>query len=182
LPLGILVLATAAIGDEIEDRSLQYLALKPVSRFTIVFQKFLAVMIVTLPVVLAGVSVMWAVISYGDYDGMRDLLPPAMVATAVSVVGFGSLFLLVSMVIPRALIVGVIYVFVWETALSRYLPGIKAISIRHFSQSMFVRLADDRRITLDHASAQSTVIITIILLCLVCLLLATWRLRSMSLE
>lgn len=182
LPLGVLVLATAALGDEIEDRSLQYLALKPISRFKIVIEKMLAVFAVTIPIVFAGVALMWAITSYGSYDGMRDMLAPALLASLVAIVGFGSIFLLLSLVIQRALLVGVFYVFVWETALSRFLPGIKAISIRHFAQSLFVRLVDDRRIAIDDPSAQTTVIIATAAIFVVCIALGTLRLRSMSLE
>lgn len=182
LPLGILVLATAALGDEIEDRTLQYLALKPVSRFKIVIEKLLAVFTITIPIVFAGVALMWAIISYGSYDGTRDMLTPALLASLVAIVGFGSIFLLLSLVIQRALLVGVFYVFVWETALSRFLPGINAISIRHFSQSLFVRLVDDRRIAIDDPSAQTTVIVATAAILAVCIALGTLRLRSMSLE
>jgi ABC-2 type transport system permease protein len=182
LPLATLVLATAAIGDEIEDRTLQYLALKPISRFTIVFQKFLAVLAVVVPVIWAGIALTWFIVSFDHLDAMRDLLLPALLSSLVGILGFGSLFMLLSMVIQRALLVGVFYVFVWESALSRFLPGIRAISIRHYTQSYFVRLLDDRRVTIGQLSAESTVVITIAAICVISLLLGTWRLRRMSLE
>ncbi len=182
LPLATLVLATAALGDEIEDRTLQYLALKPIGRFRIVLQKFLAILIVAIPIVWAGIALTWAIASFGHYDGMRDLLLPALLSSLVAILGFGSLFLFLSLIIQRALIIGVFYVFIWESALTRYLPGIRSISIRHYTQSLFVRLVDDRRFTIAQVSAQSTVIITIVIVCAIALLLATWRLRGMSLE
>ncbi len=182
LPLATLVLATAALGDEIEDRTLQYLALKPIGRFRIVFQKFLAILIVAIPIVWAGIALTWAIASFGHYDGMRDLLLPALLSSLVAILGFGSLFLLLSLVIQRALIVGVFYVFIWESALTRYLPGIRSISIRHYTQSLFVRLVDDRRFAIPQVSAESTVIVTTIGIVVISLLLATWRLRRMSLE
>lgn len=182
LPLATLVLATAALGDEIEDRTLQYLALKPIGRFRIVLQKFLAILIVAVPIVWAGIALTWAIASFGHYDGMRDLLLPALLSSLVAILGFGSLFLFLSLVIQRALIAGVFYVFIWESALTRYLPGIRAISIRHYTQSLFVRLVDDRRFAVPQISAQSTVIITTVAIVAVALLLATWRLRRMSLE
>ena len=40
MPITILILATGALGNEIEDRTLPYLTLKPISRFRIVFEKF----------------------------------------------------------------------------------------------------------------------------------------------
>lgn len=182
LPLATLVLATAALGDEIEDRTLQYLTLKPISRFRIVFEKLLAVVIVMVPVVWLGIALTWAITALGEFEGMRDLLWPALASSLVAIIGFGSLFMLLSMVMQRALLVGVFYVFVWETALSRFLPGIRAISIRHFTQSLFVRMVGDRRVEVPQLSAQSTVIITTVMICIICVTLATWRLRSMSLE
>lgn len=182
LPLAVLVLATAAIGDEIEDRTLQYLALKPISRLRIALEKLLAVFGVAIPVIWAGITATWAISSFGHYDEMRDLLMPALLSSLVAIVGFGALFMLASLFWQRALLIGVFYVFVWESSLSRVLTGIRLISIRHYTQSMFVRLVDDRRLTIDQPSAQSTVIITTAALCIICLGLATWRLRSMSLE
>lgn len=182
LPLATLVLATAAIGDEVEDRTLQYIALKPISRFTIVLQKFLAVLIVAVPIIWAGIALTWLIVSFEHLDAMRDLLLPALLSSLVAIFGFGSLFLLLSMVIQRALLVGVFYVFVWESALSQFLLGIRAISVRHYTQSLFIRLVDDRRITIAQLSAESTIVITITTLCVVSLLLCTWRLRQMSLE
>ncbi len=182
LPLATLVLATAALGDEIEDRTLQYLTLKPIGRLRIVFEKLLAVFIVMIPIVWLGIALTWAITAFGEFDGMRDLLWPALASSLVAIVGFGSLFMLLSMVMQRALLVGVFYVFVWETALSRFLPGIRAISIRHFTQSLFVRMVDDRRVEVPQVSAQTTVIVTTAVICLACLALSTWRLRSMSLE
>ncbi len=182
LPLATLVLATAALGDEIEDRTLQYLTLKPIGRFRIVFEKLLAVFLVMVPIVWLGIAVTWAIASIGNIDDMRDLLWPALVSSLVAIVGFGSLFLLLSMVMQRALLVGVFYVFVWETALSRFLPGIRSISIRHFTQSLFVRMVYDRRVEVPQLSAQSTVIITTSAIFFICIALSTWRLRAMSLE
>jgi ABC-2 type transport system permease protein len=182
LPLATLVLATAAIGDEVEDRTLQYIALKPISRFTIVLEKFLAVLVVAVPIIWAGIALTWLIVSFEHLDAMRDLLLPALLSSLVAIIGFGSLFMLLSMVIQRALLVGVFYVFVWESALSQFLPGIRAISIRHYTQSYFIRLVDDRRFTIPQLSAESTVVITIGVICILSLLLCTWRLRRMSLE
>ena len=182
LPLATLILATSAIGDEIEDRTMQYLALKPISRARIVLEKSLAAFLVLVPVVWLGIAVMWAILAWGKFGEMRELLTAALLSSLVAILGFGSLFLLLSMVIQRALLVGIFYIFIWESSLSRWLPGIRAISIRHYTESLFVRLVDDRQIRVDQVSAESTLIITVACLTALSLALATWRLRAMSLE
>ncbi len=182
LPLAVLVIATGAIGDELEDKTFQFIALKPISRTRIVFEKLLAVLIVLVPILWGGIFLTWAILAFGHVDGMTDLLWPALLSSLVAIFGFGSLFLLISTLVQRALLIGVFYVFVWETALSRVLPGLRSISISHYTSSLFVRLVDDRRITVTDPSATTTVIITIGVIVVVSVALATWRLRSMSLD
>lgn len=182
LPLATLVLSTSALGDEIEDKTLPYLTLKPIARFQIVLAKFIAILIVTIPIILAGLAATWVVAAWGRFDAMRDMLAPMLAGAVVGVLGFGAIFMLVSLYIQRALLVGIFYVFIWETALSRYLPGIRTFSIRHYTQSTFVRLLDDRGIRIDSVAALSTIWITIAAIVVVCLVLATWRLRTMNLE
>lgn len=183
LPLSTLVLATGALGDEVEDRTLQYLALKPISRFSIVVQKFLAVVLVAVPVAWLGIAASWVLVAWGRFDALQELLLPALLSSLVCIFGFGALFLAFSLVIQRALLIGVFYVFVWESALSRFLPGIRSISIRHYTQSYFVRALDDRRIAdLSGVSAESTIVWTVAGIVIVSLALGTWRLRVMSIE
>lgn len=182
LPLATLVLATSALGDEIDDKTLQYLALKPISRFRIAFEKWLAVMIVTVPIVWIGILLTWLVLAWGNVNGMTDMVWPLLASSLIGVMGFGSLFLLLSLFIHRALLFGVFYVFIWESTLSRFLPGIRSISISHYTRSLYVRLLDDRRLTIDGPSATSTIIITITGLVIVSLLLSSWRLRTMAME
>jgi ABC-2 type transport system permease protein len=182
LPLGTLILATAAFGDEIEDKTLQYLTLKPISRTRIVLEKFIAIMIVTIPIAWVMLLITYGVQCWGYFDDTSDMIWPMLAGSVAGIIGFSSLFMLVSMVIQRALLVGIFYVFVWESALSRFLTGIRSISIRHYSQSLFVRMLDDRRIGIDGPSAGTTVLITIAALFVICIVLATLRLRSMNLE
>lgn len=182
LPLGTLILATSALGDEIDDRTLQYLYLKPISRLRIVLEKSIAVVVVLIPLLWLGIAVTWFILAFGNVDTMRDLLTPALLSSLVAIVGFGAIFMLISMLIQRALLVGVFYVFVWEASLSQWLPGIRAISVRHYTESLFVRLADDRSIRLSQVSAEITVYLTTATIAIVCVALATWRLHVMSLE
>lgn len=182
LPIATLLLATGALGDEIDDRTLFYLTLKPLSRFRIVIEKLLGVFAVCILLAWAGIATTTIILAWGRFDDVRDLFAPILYATAAGVVGFGSLFLLLSLFIQRALLAGLFYIFVWESALARFLPGIRTISIGHYMNSIFVQLVDDRQLTLDQLSALRTSIITIIAVCVISIALATWRLRQMNLD
>ena len=182
LPLASLVLSTAALGDEVEDKTLQYLMLKPVSRVRIVVEKFLGTLLITVPISWGALLAVWLVLSWGRLDVTQDMVWPMLVASLAGIAGFGALFMLISLFVQRALIVGVFYVFVWEATLSQFLPGIRTISVRHYMQSIFVRMLDDPAVTLDGVSQLSTATITVVAIVAVSLALAAWRLRRMNLE
>lgn len=182
LPISVMVLSSASIGDEIDDKTLYLLALKPVSRFRIVLEKFLAIVAVVVPILWISVVIVWAVHSWGRFDQLSDMIWPMLAGCLVGVVGFGSIFLAVSLVIRRTLLFGMFYVTIWEGALSQFLPGIRSFSISHYSRSMFVELLGDDRITIDNPAGVTRVVVTTIVIMLASLGLATWRLRRMAID
>lgn len=182
MPISVLVLASAAFGDEIDDKTLYILALKPISRFRIMFEKLLAVILVAIPVVWGSIAIVWAVLSWGNLDAMKDLVWPMLAGSAVGIFGFGSIFLALSLVIRRTLLVGMFYVTIWEGALSGFLPGIRSFSISHYSRSMFSKLLDDSRISVDNAADPTRVVITIAVIVVISLALGTWQLKRMPID
>lgn len=182
LPISAMVLASAAIGDEIEDKTLYLLALKPVSRFRIVAEKLLAVLAVAVPTVWISITTVWAVISWGRFDTMRDMLWPMLASSLVEIIGFGSIFLAVSLYMRRTLLFGMFYVTIWEGALSVWLPGIRSFSISHYGRSIFVNLVDDRNLTITDPASTGRVVIIVGLITIVSLALGTYRLRRMQID
>ncbi len=55
---------------------------------------------------------------------------------------YSAIFLLVSLLVTRALLAGIVYALVWESLLGRYLPGLRIVSIRHYTESIFVGMLD----------------------------------------
>lgn len=182
LPITAMVLASAAFGDEIDDKTLYILTLKPISRFRIVLEKLLAVLLAGIPVVWTGVLLSWVVISWGNFDAMRDLIWPMLAASLVGICGFGSIFLAVSLFMRRTLLFGMFYVTIWEGALSAFLPGIRNFSISHYSRSVFVSLLDDTRITITDPADTSRAVLTILIIIAASLTIGTWQLRRMAID
>src|SRR5918997_6183596 len=69
LPIVVLLPATAAFGNELEDGTLPYLLMKPVSRFRLVFGKYAAVLLVTVPALLIGLAITTLIASRGPDAG-----------------------------------------------------------------------------------------------------------------
>lgn len=192
LPIATLILATSALGNELDDRSLPYLTLKPVTRTRIVIEKFLGVLVVAIPTILFGLLVSYGIIAISDEPARlqgRIALPdpvealgPAIVATVAGIITFAAIFMMVSLYIPRALLVGIVYAFVWESLLGRFLPGIRAVSVRHYVQSIFTRLLDDPDITIANPFQIQSALIVLGVATLISLAIAVRRLRRLDIE
>lgn len=193
LPIIVLIVATAALGNEVEDRTLPYLTLKPISRLRIVLEKLFAVLVVTLPPVLIGLTLTGLLASLAPVEpmnvfpgdptyGVGPVIVAMLVAATAGVVLISTIFLALSLIVPRALLAGIIYVFVWESLLGRFLPGIRVISVRHYVQSIFVDVLDDPMVTVESAASLQTSLIVIGVAAVVSIILATWRLRTMNLD
>ena len=129
LPLGALVFGTAALGAEIEDGTAVYLLAKPIARWRILAAKIAvaaaATLALTVPATLAT-----ALIGLG---GDRDAIAAGFTAgAAVGAVVYSALFVSLSAITSRALIAGLIYVFVWEAFVTSLFSGTRWISVRQY--------------------------------------------------
>ncbi len=128
LPLAVLLLATAAFGDEVDDRTLVYLVLKPIPRWTIAAPKFAAAFLVS-GALVGGTAVVSAVAIAHDAGEAAALLAGVLVGAA----GYAALFTWGGLAIRNALAVGLVYVFLWEASLSGLFSGIRFLSIRQYA-------------------------------------------------
>jgi ABC-2 type transport system permease protein len=131
LPLVALVFGTASLGAEIEDGTAVYLLAKPVPRGEIIGAKLLgawvatAVVVVTSTVV-AGVIGLWGV----QEDGiLLGFLAAGLLGSLV----YAAVFLALSIVTSRALIAGLVYVFLWEGLVTSLFSGTRIFSVRHYT-------------------------------------------------
>ena len=187
LPIVTMVLATASFGNEMEDRTLSYLVLRPVRRSLIVLPKLLAPIIVGGPVLvvsgivatLLGGSSLGVVIVVLHGDGQAALA----VGTAVlaSVVAYAAIFTWAGLMTTRALAFGLIYVFIWEALITSFLGGVRYLSIRAYTLAILHGMDDSSFASLEgrviefQAAIWGTIIVT-----LVFFLLTVRRLRRMD--
>ena len=130
LPLVVMVLATSAFGNEVEDRTLSLLTTKPVPRWSIVLAKLAATIIVAAPLLIA-VS---AVVTMMDPDGSGKAAVAAAAGTLVGVVTYASAFTWAGLLTTRALGFGLIYVLLWEAIITSFLEGARYLSVRSYTQ------------------------------------------------
>lgn len=182
LPITTLILATSAFRDEIEDRTMVYLVVKPISRFRIVAEKYLAVIESTILALWTGIIATWIIVSGSDMVDTLDVLVAALVTILVGVAAYSAVFVAVSLIVPRALVVGILYTLVWESLLSRFIPGVWTLSVRHYVESLFVRMIDGPGVRLDNAVQIYSALPVLAIAISLALVLSAWRLRSMDFE
>jgi ABC-2 type transport system permease protein len=182
IPLATLILSTAALGNELSDRTMAYIALKPVGRWRIVVEKFVGTVLVTAIPLLIGMAVTWGVLASRDSSVGGRALGAMLLAAFAGIVAYAALFMFVSLVIPRALIVGIIYVLLWEGLLAGIITGAAAVSVRHYTLSIFIRLLHQPAVKIDRPMQLGSALLVLGLLVLASLLLTTVRLRRMSLD
>ncbi len=125
LPLVAVIVGTSAIGSELEDGTIVYLLARPVERWRIVLVKLLVAWLVTSVLVAPAIFVA-GMIGNGD----AQLAGAFAAASILGALEYVAVFLALSVVTSRALIVGLAYVVVWEGFVAALFAGTRGISIR----------------------------------------------------
>ncbi len=129
LPLVTIALSTAAFGNELEDRTLSYLMLKPVARWRIAMPKLSASIAISGPLLIAsGV----ATTLFGFEGSLRAALAvgAAMIA---GVAAYTAIFTWLGLIANRAVAFALIYVLLWEGVIGSFINGVSYLSVRGYT-------------------------------------------------
>ena len=157
LPLTALLLGTSVLGDELEDGTAVYLLTKPLARWQILLPKLAAAWLVTSVLVLPAI-VASGLIALED-EGGASIVAGFAIATLAGALAYVTVFVLFSVVTTRALIAGLVYVFIWEGAVTALFTGTRYLSIRHYTLGLARWLADTDSYTLDATVSGTTALV-----------------------
>ena len=184
LPIIALVLATASFGNEVEDKTLSYLLLKPVPRWLIALPKTLAPMVIAGPaLVVSGVASTVLGASAALFAAQSDVR--AILAVGVAVLGgvlaYSSVFTWAGLMTTRALAAGLVYVFIWEGFLSSLLEGVRYLSIRAYVLAILYGIDEKSFEPLEGRVIElPAAVIGVVVVTVVFFLLTVRRLRKMD--
>ena len=139
LPLTALLLGTSALGDEFEDGTAVYLLTKPIPRWQILLPKLVAAWLIT-----AAIVAISTIVSGLHAHRWRAalIIQGFAIAVIIGALAYCSVFVLLSVSTNRALIAGLVYVFLWEGAITSIFEGARYLSIRHYTMGLGGHLAD----------------------------------------
>lgn len=172
LPVVALIVGTGVLGAEIDDGTVVHILTKPLPRWQIVLPKL---------VVAAGVSAVTVAVPLYVAGVLAHSVRLGLALAAASALGalaYSALFLALSLLTRRPVLLGLVYVLIWEGLLGRFVDGTKVLSI----QQWVIALAD-RMAPTDLLATTVSVSVAAVLTGLVVVgftVLAIDRLRSFS--
>jgi ABC-2 type transport system permease protein len=129
-----LIVGVSAIGDERDDGTILYLAATPLSRLRIVVSKIAAAWVVCLLLLVPSVVLSGLLVLGGDSSAGLLGWPTAGVVLASLAYCAGSAWL--SLQVRRPIVVGVLYILLWEGSIATYAASADRLSIAAYGRAL----------------------------------------------
>ncbi len=130
-PTTLLFLGAAAVGDDIDNGTLLYLRLRPISRAAIVVGRYFAAVLSAIVLLAPAVVLLYVLqVGYRGADALREELGILLVMlgnAALASFAYAALFLLLSLMFRFAVIIGLVFVVGWEVLVSAVIPSKAAL-------------------------------------------------------
>jgi ABC-2 type transport system permease protein len=141
LPVISLIVGTGVLGSEIDDGTLVHVLAKPLPRREIIVTKLAVAVAVTAVTVGAPMFVA------GLIAGSLRLGVGLAVGCGVGAFAYSALFLALSLLTRRPVLLGLLYVLIWEGLLGNLLSGTRLLSIQQYVTAVAARVGDTDLLT-----------------------------------
>jgi ABC-2 type transport system permease protein len=138
VPLVALLATSGLLAPEIDDGSISYLLAKPISRYTIVVSK----LVVAITCVLLFGSVPMLVAGLIVRTDTPSMAVGFAVGSLVGGIAYCAVFALLSVLTRHAVVIGLIYLLIWEGLLGGLLDGVRWLSVTRWSGEIVGEIAD----------------------------------------
>jgi ABC-2 type transport system permease protein len=139
LPVVALVLGAGSLGDERRDGTLSFLLLRPLPRTVVSGAKLFSAWLATTGIVGTSAGLGAAVV--GVRAGDWAFVGPVLLGVAVAALAYCAAFMLLGYFSARAVLIGLVYVFIWENGISAASPSLANVSLWRIGVSAYVGLA-----------------------------------------
>ena len=135
LPVVSLIVGTGVLGSEVDDGTLVHILTKPLPRRDIILAKY---------AVAAGASAVTSAVPLFVAGVMADSAKFGAALAVAAVVGaftYSALFVLLSLVTRRPVLLGLVYILVWEGLLGNFVSGTKILSVGQYVATIADKMA-----------------------------------------
>ena len=130
---------TSLIADEIDDKTITYLFVRPIPRAAVLVGKYFSYLACTVLLVLPSVvAIYFLIVPLGGGSIGREF--PSLLADlgmlTAGLAGYGAVFALVGARVKRPLVVGLVFAFAWEPAVLLFPGYLKRATVAYYLQAL----------------------------------------------
>lgn len=138
VPIISLVLSSSAFGDLQADETLVYLWHRKTPRWQLAAAAWLAPATIAVPATAIGLSLCAVFIAGFN----ADVFFGTLLAVVIAAIAYSAAFTLLGLLFRRALIIGLMYLFIWEQFMARAGGGAATLSINTYPSSILAKITD----------------------------------------
>lgn len=135
IPIIALLLGAGAFGEERSGHTMPFLALRPIPREVIAAGKLIAAWIGS--TLIGGVGAALAGVVMGVETGRWLEVPAILAATAITCLGFSAVFQVVGYITDRAVVIGLVYIVLWEGVITGAISAVATTSLWRIGMSAY---------------------------------------------
>ncbi len=142
LPLLALIYASGLVRDEQEEQTLTYLLIRPIPKWALYSLKLFATLTTAVLLVVMLTLLTYVAIYAGAGTSFREVAPRVLRAAAIhslAVVTYCCLFGLISLLTKRTLVVGILYVALFEGLLANLPFSIRLATVVYYTRLIAYR-------------------------------------------
>ena len=127
LPLASAIYTTMILSQEVEQKTIVYLLTRPIERWKLLIGRWGATVVAVTIISLVGMVA--TILGAGGFGAVHITFLRDILAIALGAAAYGSLFLFVTLIFNRALIICVLFAFGWESSVPNLATGLQKLSI-----------------------------------------------------
>jgi len=138
LPIMALFFGSSIVQEEVENRTLVFLTTAPISRSSILLGKYLSYLLLSVVIVHAGFIFSFIIINLDHLGGVRGfgVFLNFMGVGLLALASYIAFFALLGTVFRKSLILGLMFIFGWESIV-QYFPGTtQKFTLIHYVKSL----------------------------------------------
>ena len=130
---------TSLVADEVDDKTITYLFVRPIPRGAVLIGKYLAYFVCTALLILPSVVLVYFLlvpIGGGSIGRSFPSLAVDLGVLAAGIASYGALFAWVGARLKRPLVIGLVFVFGWEPGVLLFPGYLKRATIAYYLQGL----------------------------------------------
>lgn len=175
VPVVALVVASATLGNLVENRTLVYLWLRPLASWQIVVSALIAGLVIVLPLLVFPLAALAAIV--GDSADVGA----TVVAAILGSIGYVSVFTLLGLLSQRALAFGLVYILIWEGFVAGLSRTAGQYALRTYTSSALAQISDATEL-IDRPYQVATTVLVMIGVSIAACGITSWRLSTQDVD